>query len=425
MGARFAWRRGGVRDRWSRAFLLTVIFAALSNAVALLVRQQEALIGISQFTALPLTFLSSAVMDPPWRRRGSQTSRATTRSTGRWSRPARRCSASPDWSAVWPRLGALLVLARGDGGRRPRGRSARTSGRLSRPGSDRRSAIAGGGLNCMGRMVRMPFHRYVALGDSFTEGVGDHDPTLPNGVRGWADRVAEGLAAGAPDFGYANLAIRGRKMDAILAEQVEPALALRPDLVSLYAGGNDILRPKVSIDALVQRYDEASAGWPRPGRTSCCSPASTSASRRCSGTCADASRPTTSWCARWPRRTGRPSWTSGGCGSTATRGCGTWTGCTCRSAGHQRMAIAVLDALGVEHDLVPSTSRRCRRWTAGSAGTPTWPGPGRTPRRGCSAGCGGRRRVTPSPRDGPSSRPSRRRAWGESTARGRRPYGQR
>ena len=90
------------------------------------------------------------------------------------------------------------------------------------------------------------FHRYVALGDSFTEGVGDHDPRLPNGVRGWADRVAEVLATHADDFRYANLAIRGRKMAAILAEQVEPALALHPDLVSVYAGGNDILRPRVS-----------------------------------------------------------------------------------------------------------------------------------------------------------------------------------
>jgi lysophospholipase L1-like esterase len=100
----------------------------------------------------------------------------------------------------------------------------------------------------------MSFHRYVALGDSFTEGVGDHDPGRPNGVRGWADRVAEVLARGADPFHYANLAIRGRKMDAILAEQVEPAVQLRPDLVTIYAGGNDILRPKVDIDALVARY---------------------------------------------------------------------------------------------------------------------------------------------------------------------------
>ena len=103
----------------------------------------------------------------------------------------------------------------------------------------------------------MTFHRYVALGDSFTEGVGDHDATRPNGVRGWADRVAEVLAGRTDDFGYANLAIRGRKLDAILAEQVEPAIALEPDLVTVYAGGNDILRPKVDVDGLVARYGEA------------------------------------------------------------------------------------------------------------------------------------------------------------------------
>jgi lysophospholipase L1-like esterase len=108
-------------------------------------------------------------------------------------------------------------------------------------------------------MAAMPacFHRYVALGDSFTEGVGDHDLTRPNGVRGWADRVAEVLAGRSDDLRYANLAIRGRKMDAILSEQVDPALAMRPDLVTIYAGGNDILRPRVDIDALVARYDDA------------------------------------------------------------------------------------------------------------------------------------------------------------------------
>ncbi|WP_369045594.1 SGNH/GDSL hydrolase family protein [Sinomonas sp. P10A9] len=101
--------------------------------------------------------------------------------------------------------------------------------------------------------------RFVALGDSFTEGVGDPDASRPNGVRGWADRVAEQLQAADPATGYANLAIRGRKIRAILAEQIEPALALRPTLVTLYAGGNDILRPKVDIDALLEDYDAAVA----------------------------------------------------------------------------------------------------------------------------------------------------------------------
>lgn len=102
-----------------------------------------------------------------------------------------------------------------------------------------------------------PYRRFVALGDSFTEGVGDPDPTRPNGLRGWADRVAEVLGRDVPDFGYANLAIRGRKLGPILAEQLEPALALEPDLVTIYAGGNDIMRPQVDLDALVTSYDAA------------------------------------------------------------------------------------------------------------------------------------------------------------------------
>jgi lysophospholipase L1-like esterase len=103
----------------------------------------------------------------------------------------------------------------------------------------------------------MVFHRYVALGDSFTEGVGDPDPARPNGLRGWADRVAEVLAERAGgDFGYANLAIRGRKLPEILDEQLEPALALDPDLVTIHGGGNDVLRPRVDLDALAAAYDE-------------------------------------------------------------------------------------------------------------------------------------------------------------------------
>lgn len=101
------------------------------------------------------------------------------------------------------------------------------------------------------------FHRYVAIGDSFTEGVGDPDPSRPNGVRGWADRVAEVLAAHDPAFRYANLAIRGRKLRAIVEEQLEPAVRMQPDLVTLYAGANDILRPRVDLDALMTEYDAA------------------------------------------------------------------------------------------------------------------------------------------------------------------------
>ncbi|MEP6981706.1 MAG: SGNH/GDSL hydrolase family protein, partial [Nakamurella sp.] len=102
----------------------------------------------------------------------------------------------------------------------------------------------------------MTFHRYLALGDSFTEGVGDQDDSRPNGVRGWADRVAEVLGTAAADFTYANLAIRGRKLAQVIDEQVTPAVALEPDLITLYAGANDVLRPKVDIDRLIGIYDD-------------------------------------------------------------------------------------------------------------------------------------------------------------------------
>jgi lysophospholipase L1-like esterase len=99
--------------------------------------------------------------------------------------------------------------------------------------------------------------RLVSLGDSFTEGVGDEDPAFPNGVRGWADRAAHELAAHDPGFLYANLAVRGKVMRQVLAEQLEPALSLRPNLVTLYAGGNDLMRPSVDIDALIGQYEGA------------------------------------------------------------------------------------------------------------------------------------------------------------------------
>jgi len=110
--------------------------------------------------------------------------------------------------------------------------------------------------------------RYVAIGDSFTEGMNDLGP---DGVtyRGWADLVAARLAAeyraahnGRPkseevhDFRYANLAIRGRLFDRIVDEQVPEALRMRPDLVSFAGGGNDVLRRRFEPAAMLPRFDD-------------------------------------------------------------------------------------------------------------------------------------------------------------------------
>ncbi|RLY92318.1 SGNH/GDSL hydrolase family protein [Kocuria tytonicola] len=100
-----------------------------------------------------------------------------------------------------------------------------------------------------------PWHRMVSIGDSFTEGVGDPDDSVPGGFRGWADRVAEELARTTDDFAYANLAIRGRLFQPIVDEQLEPALELKPDLVTISAGGNDMLRPGADPDDIASRLD--------------------------------------------------------------------------------------------------------------------------------------------------------------------------
>lgn len=197
----------------------------------------------------------------------------------------------------------------------------------------------------------MAFHRYVALGDSFTEGVGDHDPHRPNAVRGWADRVAEVLAH--DDFGYANLAIRGRKLMPILAEQIEPTIAMRPDLVSIYAGANDVLRPRIDIDGLIEAYDGAigrlAATGARVVMFTAYDPGGSPVFGALRGRFAIynelvrqvAERHGATLVDFWRLRDYRDDrlWDADRMHMSA--------------AGHQRMAIAVLDVLGVEHDLAP------------------------------------------------------------------------
>jgi lysophospholipase L1-like esterase len=112
-----------------------------------------------------------------------------------------------------------------------------------------------------------PWSRYVAIGDSFTEGIGDPEPKSPGGVRGWADRVAEVLGEATDDFAYANLAIRGRLLQQILDEQIEPALRLRPDLVTISAGGNDIIRPNTDPDDVAERLETGVARLRSDGAT--------------------------------------------------------------------------------------------------------------------------------------------------------------
>jgi lysophospholipase L1-like esterase len=99
------------------------------------------------------------------------------------------------------------------------------------------------------------FRRYVAIGDSSTEGL--EDPDGAGGYRGWADRLAEHIA-GAQDepLEYANLAVRGLRVDEIRRTQLAPALELRPDLLTLFAGVNDVIGLRCDFAAMAQGLDE-------------------------------------------------------------------------------------------------------------------------------------------------------------------------
>lgn len=108
---------------------------------------------------------------------------------------------------------------------------------------------------------RGSFSRYVAVGDSFTEGLWG-DPDDEGRPTGWADLLAAELstrrvACGEAPLEYANLAVRGRLLRPILTEQLPRALRMKPDLVSIVGGGNDVLRPATDVDVLARNLEAA------------------------------------------------------------------------------------------------------------------------------------------------------------------------
>ena len=119
------------------------------------------------------------------------------------------------------------------------------------------------------------YARFIALGDSMTEGM--NDEIIGGNFRGWADRVADVLATKHPEFTYMNLAIRGKLVGQVVQEQVPVALknipvpwasanssdssehkVIKPSdvLVSFHAGANDILRPKYSPEVTIATYNK-------------------------------------------------------------------------------------------------------------------------------------------------------------------------
>ena len=110
------------------------------------------------------------------------------------------------------------------------------------------------------------FRRYVAIGDSSTEGL--EDPDGNGGYRGWADRLAQHIADNQEEpLEYANLAIRGMRMREIRTGQLDDALAMRPDLLSVFGGVNDLIAGPCNFDAIRADYVIIFAEARRQGAT--------------------------------------------------------------------------------------------------------------------------------------------------------------
>ena len=104
----------------------------------------------------------------------------------------------------------------------------------------------------------MIYNRFVVCGDSYSEGMTDE--MVDGHYRGWADRVADGLAKKSATFTYANLAVRGKLLPQVIKDQLEIALSFvtGPDtLISFHAGANDALRPGFDQALAKQRYQSA------------------------------------------------------------------------------------------------------------------------------------------------------------------------
>ena len=241
-------------------------------------------------------------------------------------------------------------------------------------------------------------HRtFVALGDSFTEGL--EDDLGPDGRHlGWADRVAAALATHEGGLRYANLAVRGKVLDEVVESQLPVALELGADLVSFHAGPNDVLRPRRDVGAVVSRYDAAVGRLADAGVQVLLF----TVIERAGGTGRTAARLAERFARfnagvrRTAERTGALVVDVGAEPALQDRRLWHEDRLHLAPAGHARVAAAVLETLGVDR---PGPARRRARLVAGAAAarrrgpaggptcSPTCAGSAATWRRGSAGGC--------------------------------------
>jgi lysophospholipase L1-like esterase len=120
-------------------------------------------------------------------------------------------------------------------------------------------------LGIVSAAIDAGYRRYVAMGDSQTEGLWDGDDMI--GLLGFADRLAAMVDSLWPGLQYANLAIRGKRIGHVLNEQVPRALAMRPDLITVCAGMNDVIQPGRSFGPALLDLERVYAALAASGAT--------------------------------------------------------------------------------------------------------------------------------------------------------------
>jgi lysophospholipase L1-like esterase len=113
---------------------------------------------------------------------------------------------------------------------------------------------------------RRPWARYVAIGDSLSEGLGD--PRPGGGLRGWAVLLAEHLRPFSPELSFTNLAVRGYRARDAIERELPEAIALQPDLITVFIGGNDVLlTPRLDGARFADELDQLVAPFDNPSVT--------------------------------------------------------------------------------------------------------------------------------------------------------------
>ena len=114
----------------------------------------------------------------------------------------------------------------------------------------------------------MKYRRFIALGDSMTEGMSDE--VVSGFYRGWADRTADSLAKEFSDFTYMNLAVRGKLLHQVISDQiplVQEFVTGKDTLVSFHAGANDVIRPNYDANLAKPRYRQGVKELTQTGAT--------------------------------------------------------------------------------------------------------------------------------------------------------------